>query len=213
LDLAYDVARNGSHSVHVVEIEDDRRGFRPAILVDGAVTLEAGASIPSGGEWERFRGVAINDVGTWIVSGERSGPGERDTVLAVDGVVVLEEGEQVGDIVLAPEAAIVAVDIDNDGRFAALWSTRGFGDQYVIFACSASDVAGARGVLRTGVAAPSGWRITGFEGGGHGAVLQLGPDGWLYAWVKLQRDDEVPRQAVVASRLPGCPAVQSLGQR
>lgn len=212
LDLAYDVSADGAHYVHVVELEKAGGGVLPAILLDGAVVLRAGD--PAGPEetWERFRNVAVDSQGHWVMSGTTSADAESDTVLAYDGAVVVREGERVGEIDLAPQAAVTAVETDDRGRVAHLWSTGGFGPEYVLFSCDAASVADSKAILEVRGPANSGERVTAFEGTGHGSALRLGAGHVLYLWVRLERVTGETRQAVIATRLPDCPESPPAGE-
>ena len=207
LDLAYDVASDGAHHAHIVTLDGAGSQAVGAVLLDGEVVLRAGDESGAEEHWERFRNVAVSSQGHWLLGGETSGPSTTDTVLAYDGEVVLREGDRLDDVELAPQAAIAAVDIDDRGRIAHLWSTGGFGRQYVLFSCSVDSLRESRVLLRTRAPVYVEGRetVTAFEGTGHGSALRLGGEDLLYAWVTLTRNDGQRRQAVVATRLPACP--------
>ncbi|MEZ5331678.1 MAG: hypothetical protein R2991_06415 [Thermoanaerobaculia bacterium] len=207
LDLSYDVSSDGAHHVHIVELENQSggNGVVQAVLLDRQVVLRAGDPAGPGEVWDRFRAVAVDADGHWVVSGETSGPIETDTVFAYDGEIRLREGDQVGDISLRAQASIVAVDIDR-GRIAQIWSTAGFGHQYVLFSCSEADIPQSRRLLGTRLAGErlGGEAVTAFEGTGHGSALRLGGGDYLYYWTELTRASGESRQAVIATRLPVC---------
>lgn len=209
LDLAYDISTDGAHHVHIVELEaGGGSSIVPAILLDGQVVLRVGDPAGPGEVWERFRGVAVSSSGHWVVSGETSAPSDTDTVFASDGEVRLREGDAVGEVTLREQASVLAVDIDDRGRVAQLWSTAGFGRQFVLFSCSGAEVPQSTVVLRTRSPAwlPSGEEVVaGFEATGHGSALRLGGGDRLYVWVDLVNGEGQSRQAVVATRLPPCP--------
>jgi hypothetical protein len=207
LDLAYDVSSDGAHHAHIVTLDGGGSQAVGAVLLDGEVVLRTGDESGAEESWERFRNVAVSSRGHWLLGGETSGASTTDTVLASDGEVVLREGDRLADVELAPQAAVVAVDIDDRGRVAHLWSTGGFGRQYVLFSCSVDSLRESKVVLKTRppVYIEGRETVTAFEGTGHGSALRLGGGDFLYAWVRLTRPDGQSRQAVVATRLPACP--------
>lgn len=207
LDLAYDVSADGAHHVHIGELQGTGNQVVPAVLLDRAVALRAGEAAGPDELWVRFRNVAVSSQGHWLLSGETSAPSEINTVLAYDGEVVLREGDRLGDVPLAHQAAVVAVEIDDRGRMAHLWSTGGFGRQYVLFSCSIDTLRESTVVLRTRppIYVEGRETITAFEAAGHGSALRLGGGDILYAWVRLSKPDGSSRQAVVATHLPKCP--------
>jgi hypothetical protein len=209
LGLAYDVAGDDSHRVHVVELEGDGGGGdTPAVLLDDEIALRGGDAGEPGEEWTLFRSVTVNAAGHWLVGGETSAASERDVVLAHDGQIVLREGDTVAGVRLAPQAALVAIDLDDRGRVVHLWSTGGFGRQYVLFSCTVELIRESQVVLRARqpLYDPTRETITAFQGTGHGSAVRLGGGDLLYVWVTLSKLDGTSRQAVVATRLPACPA-------
>jgi hypothetical protein len=190
LDFSYQVSDNDEHLIQVVQRVTESSSNDSALYVDGELPLIEGQETAAGDRWSRFMRVAINDRGDYLLSGETDASISRDTVVAYNGEVVLREGEKIDGVVMAAQAAVLALSIDNEGRAVHLWSVGGFGAEYLFFACDASRLEESVLLLKTGeqlqLEDPElRLGVEQFNGVGHGPALWLGPGERLYAEVEL----------------------------
>ena len=212
LDFGYQVSNNKEHLIQVLRLDTGSTDDDEAVFIDGRLALREGRATSGGGDWERFMQVAINDNGDYLVSGELDVVNTRDTVIAFNGEVVLQEGQALGRKAIMPQAAVLALNIDNEGRAAHLWSVGGFGAQYLFFACDANRLDQSRLLVASNqqlqlAGSDEKVVIEGFNSVGHGPVLDLGPGDRLYTEVDLfykERPDEPIGEAILSLPLPSC---------
>lgn len=213
LALGYQVSDNEQHLIQVMTLVSGSVNDNDVVYVDGHIALREGDETGDGDRWHRFGRVAIDDDGHYLVSGETDGPNPRDAVLVYDGEVALREGSKVGGAEILPQASVLALSLDNQGRAAHLWSVGGFGAEHLFFACDASRLdrsmllATSKRTLDLDPSSPVA-AIYRFSNVGHGPALWLGPGDELFVAVELVEKVEDPPagrdKAILRFTLPDC---------
>jgi hypothetical protein len=209
LDLEFRVSRDVRHHIHVLELDTGSELDDGALLVDGELALREGQRASGrGSHWSRFRRVSINNSGDYLFSATVDGPPWRDVVLGYNGEVALRENQRVGGVRLKASAAIQGLDLDDDGRAVHLWSTDGFGAEYLFFACDAARLDESVAILTTGDTIGTQSAVFTFNDTAHGSVLWLTPGAaTIQVEVTLARkagDRLELRDAILAVPLPDC---------
>ncbi len=211
LELAYQIAPNGEHHAHVVNVFQPELRAQQGLLVDGELRLLQGAIATEAGErWERFFHVAIDDAGNYLVSADTDGSVDHDLVTVYNGQVVLREGESVGGFVLRPPAKALAVALDDAGHSTQLWSVGGVGEEIVLFSCDPSHPEQGSILFETrtridldGDGAMDA-RIERLSDLGHGDLLGRRGGRHLYVGVQLERPGETMHEAILSVPIPEC---------
>ena len=130
----YRFSAAGTHYVAEVTV-DAATSVDTAIGIDGAVALSDGQPIregtvvpvASGGNgteaWSSFDFVGITEEGDWMLTGNTNGPISTDEFMAMNGVIVLREGDMVDGQILT--GAMEGGYLNEDGDYALIWDIVG----------------------------------------------------------------------------------------
>lgn len=125
-------------------------------LNDGALILKLNTIIAqeaspngTGDNWDNFDLMGINDNGDYVFSGDTDGDLGTDEFIAVNGNIVIREGDIIDGTTLTSSATVRGLHINNSGQVAHLWGISG-GDE-ILFLGDVSDLATtSTAILRTG---------------------------------------------------------------
>jgi len=123
ISFDYDISDNGQHHVHVLGLETGSLSNDAYVYLDGAVLAREGASTggASGGVWENFNLVSVNNSGQTLVGGDSVGA-SGDNLLAANGVEVMTEQETVAGVELMFPALLRGASVNNGGDTAFVWA-------------------------------------------------------------------------------------------
>ena len=144
----YQFSGDGAHHAHSL-ILDDGGVDREAVSLDGRLHLLEGGATGDGDAWAAFDQVSVNAAGRVLVSGNTDGAIETDEFLAVDGAIVLREGDTIDGVVLASGATVQAASLNDLGQAVHAWRVNG-GDEHLFFAPDAADPRSGTVLLSTG---------------------------------------------------------------
>lgn len=139
-DLDFDVSENQNFTINVVDFNTGSTLNDGGVAIDGTVVLQEGTPITANANYGNFDLVRINNQGDFIVTGDSDGPTTADEYLIVNGDIQVKEGGILDGIELTTPASINAVDLNNDGDAAFVWSTAG-GQEY-LFSGNVNDPSG-----------------------------------------------------------------------
>ncbi len=115
------IAANQTHG-HIVDIADDR-GDRTALVVDRSCRFSEGEPLKGTNEspfW--FWHFDVNSAGHVLFGAETDGPSHNNGVIALDGVVVMREGDTIDGVRLRSMAIPNEIRLDDRGRAVTLWA-------------------------------------------------------------------------------------------
>jgi hypothetical protein len=139
----FDVSNDDDHLVTVFDF-----AAGAAVYVDGATLVAEGGSTGSGDNWEHFDLVSIDNDGDVLFTGDTDGPAASDAFLALNGDVVVREGDTVAGMTLTAPASVRFAALNDAGAAAYAWQTAT--DDVVFYACDAADPAAAVRLLTLG---------------------------------------------------------------
>lgn len=131
ISFDYRVSRLGSHWIAEVGTETGSTNTDNSIVIDGAVALSDGMPVSEGtmipaasgglnGEaWDNFDFAGITESGTWMITGDTGGDIATDEFVAIDGVIVVREGDTVDGAVIT--GAMEGAYLNEDGDYAYVW--------------------------------------------------------------------------------------------
>lgn len=152
LDFDYHVSNDGSHLVMVVLMNTGSAINDEHVYVDGALFHQENTPNGTGDNWDNFDLVAINDLGMYVFTGDTSGDAGTDEFVALNGAIVVREGDVLDGVTLTTAASLRLVSLDDTGRLVHAWAYAGNTVETVFFACNPADVGGSsRAVLTAGV--------------------------------------------------------------
>jgi len=131
IGFAYDVSGDAERLALILKMAGLPTSADDFIWLDGDLRERQGdpTSPGSGLRWDQFRGVGVNDAGRLIFFG----PAEPDDpkipdieYLALDGEIVVREGDSIGGVDLVDGFAIRWAAIDDLDRIVHVWEGSGF---------------------------------------------------------------------------------------
>ena len=131
IGFAYDVSGDAERMALILKMAGLPTAADDFIWLDGDLRERQGdpTSPGSGLAWDQFRGVGVNDAGRLIFFG----PAEPDDpkipdieYLALDGEIVVREGDSIAGLELADGFAIRWAAIDDADRIVHVWEASGF---------------------------------------------------------------------------------------
>ncbi len=114
--FTYDISDNASQYVNVVTFTGSTATDAGVIRNAGTIVMREGSPTGDGDNWQGFGAVGVNDVGVWLVTGDTDGPTSSDTFVAIDGEIVLREGEFIDSGPVG--STISAASISQQGKVA-----------------------------------------------------------------------------------------------
>ena len=141
IDSDYHVSEDGSHRIHVLNMEgpSTQDGI---VWVDGGVAMREGDATGGGDNWDNFDLVSINNAGNYLVTGNTDGAVGSDEFIAYNGTIGIREGDIVGGVALQTSASLRFAAINDSNQAAFSWgyqSVAGFREA-VFFSCNAADL-------------------------------------------------------------------------
>ncbi|MGA0287928.1 MAG: dockerin type I repeat-containing protein [Phycisphaerales bacterium] len=131
IGFAYDVSGSTEHIALIPRVAGAPPATDDFIWLDGVPRERQGdpTSPGSGLSWDQFRGVGVNDEGRLIFFG----PAEPDDpkipdieYLALDGEIIVREGDSIGGVELSDGFGIRWAEIDDADRIVHVWEASGF---------------------------------------------------------------------------------------
>ncbi|MBN1426146.1 hypothetical protein JXA88_16470, partial [Candidatus Fermentibacteria bacterium] len=112
-----------------------------AVYLDGALAAQESFPTGDGDNWAGFATVSVNDHGDYVIAGDTDGPTATDAFVAVNGQIVIREGDVIDGFTLTTSASLRAVSINNAGFVAHMWGIGGGAE--ALFVGRAADLAGS----------------------------------------------------------------------
>ncbi|MBZ0114101.1 MAG: hypothetical protein K8J08_16675 [Thermoanaerobaculia bacterium] len=144
----YAISQDGSHHIHELILRTDDPSNDAHVVVDALPVARESDPTGDGDSWATFGLEAINNQGDYLVSGTTDAPSSQDHILVYNGSVVVREGQQLGGITLNADSFVDGLALNNLGEAVVLW--RSPGKELLYHSCSASNLAGAKILARTG---------------------------------------------------------------
>lgn len=131
IGFAYDVSGDAEHIALILKMAGLPTAADDFIWLDGDLRERQGdpTAPGSGLSWDQFRGVGVNDAGRLIFFGpaEPDDPKVADIeYLAIDGEIVVKEGDSIAGVDLVEGFAIRWASIDDLDRVVHVWEGSGF---------------------------------------------------------------------------------------
>ncbi|HLT46098.1 MAG TPA: hypothetical protein VK002_02615, partial [Rubricoccaceae bacterium] len=144
----YEFSDDGTHHILGLVLETGSSTDDNVVYVDGAIVAREAHPNGSGiDNWDNFDIHRILDDGTYGFTGDTDGSTATDEFIAINGTIVLREGDVVDGVTLG--SGVVAFDLNADGLVVFGWSLTSSSDEG-LFVADISDIPGtARLVART----------------------------------------------------------------
>jgi hypothetical protein len=135
ISFDYRYSMDGTHYVVEVATETGSTANDNAMVIDGAVATSSGSAVvegslvppASGGlaneHWSSFDFAGITEGGHWLITGDTDADVALDEFIALDGIIVLREGDAVEDQAVA--GAMEGAYLNEDGDVAWVWDVAG----------------------------------------------------------------------------------------
>jgi hypothetical protein len=131
ISFDYRFSKYGTHYIAEVTMDTGDTGSNTAytldgegLLIDGQLVLE-GTPVPEaaggfpGENWSGFDYTSVTEDGSYMFTGDTSGPSEEDEFLLINGMIILREGKDIGDLVVM--GAIESAAMNEDGDYVCIW--------------------------------------------------------------------------------------------
>jgi hypothetical protein len=148
IDFDFDVSNDDTHLINVLLLDTGSTADDGIVYVDGVEIAREGSLNGSGDSWDNFDVVVINNQGDFLFSGDTDGSTDTDEFIAYNGDIVLREGDTVDGVALSTTATVRFLSLNDEGAAAYGWDTST--EEFVFYACDASDLGNATRVLATG---------------------------------------------------------------
>ena len=149
IDFDYDVSSDGDHYISVVDLDTGSIANDLAVVVDGVAVVQEDDPIDGVENWDNFDVVGINSNGDYIYTGDTNGDTSTDEFLAINGEIVVREGDTLAGVTLTSAAQLRAASINDAGQVVCSWGIAGGTE--LLFVGDAADFAySARLLLATG---------------------------------------------------------------
>jgi len=128
--FAYDVSSDGGQIALILKMAGVPLDADDFIWINGQLKEREDGPVPGGAPGERwgpFRGVSIANDGTYLTFGPlRGAPADANEYLAVNGEIIVREGDLVDGVLLSNGHAIRWASINDEGRIVHVWEGSGF---------------------------------------------------------------------------------------
>lgn len=91
IDFDYQISDDGSHHIHVLQMDTGSTVDDDHVYVDGAFVARETSPTGQGDNWDNFDNVSINDAGSYLFSGDTDGATTSDEFIAYNGTIALRE--------------------------------------------------------------------------------------------------------------------------
>lgn len=112
-NFVYDFSSDGQNHIHVVSMETGSTSTQDHIYLNGAFVAQQGTPLSDGTLYTTVRFIAVNNLGNYLYTGTSSGPTDRNTFIAYNGVVSVREGDTIDGIFLANGNDVRGIAINN----------------------------------------------------------------------------------------------------
>ena len=215
IDFDYHFSPDASHVALVLLVDSGSTLNDGVVFVDDAIIAREDDDIVDATEqWDNFDLVNINDSGDYIFTGDTNGATTSDEFLAVNGTIVIREGDTVGGNLIPSSATIRGAAVSNTGLCVHAW---GSGTNEFVYRGELSDLAGTSEViLRVGDMIDSDgtganmWEIIDLEASGVvGPAIGIADNGDVVVGLEVMDVNTAATFEIIA-RIPGasapCPA-------
>ncbi len=131
ISFDYRMSAYGTHHIAEVVIATGSTSTDGAMVMDaeglmiGGTLVQEGTPVPAsagaidGENWDNFDFCSVTETGSYMFTGDTDGDTGKDEFLLIDGVIVLREGESIGDFELS--GSIEGAYMNEAGDWAAIW--------------------------------------------------------------------------------------------
>lgn len=209
IGFEFSVSDDGQHLAAILSLDTGSSLNDGVIYIDGSFFVQESAPNGMGANWDNFDLVAVNNLGNFVFSGDTTADPATDEFVAINGIVVVEEGDTLGGVTLASPATVQAASINNLDQLVHLWQLSG--TEVLFFSCSAV-AAGSTSVPVLGLGDSLDFNDDGSADAtvvdfnalpSNGPGLSLAEDGAIHVEVDLDFGGNVA-EAIVRLPLPAC---------
>lgn len=142
--FAYDIADNGNHYIRSNTFTGVPTTSDTAIVVNGAIVAREGDPTGSGGNWQNWRFVGINNSGNYTICGDDSTT--ADDFVTFNNTIAVRQGDVIAGLTLG--TTVDMVSINNNNQIAMIWDLVGGGEG--LFLGHGASLLSSALLLRTG---------------------------------------------------------------
>lgn len=201
----YDFSDNGANHIVTMILETGSTTNDDFVVVNGNHVAREASATGQGDNWDNFDGVAINNLGNSIFSGDTDGATSTDEFIAYNGNIALREGDSVDGRILTSSVNALSINENNDAAF--IWTTD-LGE--TLFFGGADSLALSFALLSTGDMVDlnndgnADYTVTDFNAsaGVIGPGFDLAEDGMVYVEVDLEDFSGAEFEAIIGVRVP-----------
>jgi hypothetical protein len=148
LDFDFYVSDNDQHIIQVIDLNTGSTTDDLALVLNGTTILakEGSPSNIAGHNWDNFDNMSINNNGDYVFSGDTDGATTSDEFIALNGMIVIQEGDTLDGIELTSPLFIRNVSINDFGKIGFVLSANSL---ETFFESDINDVAGNAKAIAT----------------------------------------------------------------
>ena len=145
IDFDYHFSSDASHAIMILQIDSGSIFNDDVVYVDDEIVAREDDDIIDFTEqWARFDIVSINKSGDYIFTGRTNTAAAIDEFIAVNGAIVIREGDTIGQHMIPFGAAVRGAALSDTGLCVHAW---GLGTNEVVYRGELRDLAGTSEVI------------------------------------------------------------------
>ncbi len=187
VDFDYNFSDDGGFLINVLDLDTGNTDTDFVVVLNGQKVLQEGDDAGNGETFDNIDQVDVNNAGDWIVTGDTDGDGNFDEYIALNGAIILRQGDLVDGVNLS--GSVNAVSLNDDGVLAHIW---GSGDEERLYTTDTatnetSVILAVNDVIEVQTDGTTAYTVLDFNASGViGPGLDFQEDGFIHVEVDLE---------------------------